>query len=49
MCIRDSNIDMVSRLCHRVLVMANGQRLCEGTADEVARDPRVIEAYLGGA
>ena len=45
----EHNIDMVSRLCHRVLVMANGQRLCEGTADEVARDPRVIEAYLGGA
>lgn len=45
----EHNIDMVSRLCHRVLVMANGQRLTEGTADEVARDPRVIEAYLGGA
>ncbi len=45
----EHNIDMVSRLCHRVLVMANGQRLCEGTAEEVARDPQVIEAYLGGA
>lgn len=45
----EHNIDMVSRLCHRVLVMANGQRLTEGTADAVARDPRVIEAYLGGA
>ncbi|MGV8937579.1 MAG: ABC transporter ATP-binding protein [Allorhizobium sp.] len=45
----EHNIDMVSRLCHRVLVMASGQLLCEGTPDEVARDPRVIEAYLGGA
>jgi branched-chain amino acid transport system ATP-binding protein len=45
----EHNIDMVTRLCHRVLVMANGQLLCEGSADEVARDPRVIEAYLGGA
>jgi branched-chain amino acid transport system ATP-binding protein len=45
----EHNIDMVTRLCHRVLVMASGQLLCEGTADEVARDPRVIEAYLGGA
>lgn len=45
----EHNIDMVSRLCHRVLVMANGQRLTEGTPDEVARNPRVIEAYLGGA
>ena len=45
----EHNIDMVTRLCHRVLVMASGQLLCEGTAEEVARDPRVIEAYLGGA
>ena len=44
----EHNIDMVTRLCHRVLVMASGQLLCEGTPDEVARDPRVIEAYLGG-
>jgi branched-chain amino acid transport system ATP-binding protein len=44
----EHNIDMVTRLCHRVLVMASGELLCEGTADEVARDPRVIEAYLGG-
>ena len=45
----EHNIDMVTRLCHRVLVMASGQLICEGTASEVARDPRVIEAYLGGA
>ncbi|MFC3181137.1 ABC transporter ATP-binding protein [Cypionkella sinensis] len=44
----EHNIDMVSRLCHRVLVMASGSLLCEGTPQEVARDPRVIEAYLGG-
>jgi len=45
----EHNIDMVTRLCHRVLVMASGELLSEGTAEEVARDPRVIEAYLGGA
>lgn len=44
----EHNIDMVTRLCHRVLVMASGALLCEGTPDVVARDPRVIEAYLGG-
>ena len=44
----EHNIDMVTRLCHRILVMASGSMLCEGAPDEVARDPRVIEAYLGG-
>ena len=45
----EHNMDMVVRLCHRVLVMAGGRLLCEGTPDAVTRDPRVIEAYLGGA
>ena len=45
----EHNIDMVTRLCGRVVVMANGAALCEGTPDQVARDPTVIEAYLGGA
>ena len=44
----EHNIDMVSRLCHRVIVMASGRLLSSGTPDEVARDPRVIDAYLGG-
>lgn len=44
----EHNIDMVTRLCHRVMVMAQGAVLTEGTPDEVARDRRVVEAYLGG-
>ncbi len=36
------------RLCSRVSVMHNGEWIAEGTLDEVARDPRVLEAYLGG-
>lgn len=45
----EHNMDMVSRLCSRVLVMAQGRLLCEGAPDIVTRDPRVIEAYLGSA
>jgi branched-chain amino acid transport system ATP-binding protein len=45
----EHNIDLVTRLCHRLIVMANGAHLCAGAPDAVARDPRVIEAYLGGA
>jgi branched-chain amino acid transport system ATP-binding protein len=45
----EHNMDMVSRLCSRVIVMAAGKLLCEGSPVEVSRDPRVIEAYLGGS
>ncbi len=44
----EHNMDMVARLCGRVVVMAAGRHLTEGLPDEVARDPAVIDAYLGG-
>jgi branched-chain amino acid transport system ATP-binding protein len=43
----EHNMEMVSRLCSRVVVMATGRLLTEGTPEQIARDPRVIEAYLG--
>ncbi|MFO1151118.1 MAG: ABC transporter ATP-binding protein [Alsobacter sp.] len=45
----EHNMDMVARLCRHVFVMASGRLLCEGRPDEIAADPRVVEAYLGGA
>ena len=45
----EHNMEMVSRLCGRVVVMAAGRYLTEGSPAEVARDPAVIDAYLGGA
>jgi branched-chain amino acid transport system ATP-binding protein len=45
----EHNMDMVARLCSRVVVMAAGRQLAEGRPEEVARDPAVVGAYLGGA
>ena len=43
----EHNLDMIARVCSRVLVMAQGRRLAEGAPAAVVRDPRVVEAYLG--
>jgi branched-chain amino acid transport system ATP-binding protein len=40
---------MVARLCGRVVVMASGRHLTEGSPADVARNPAVVEAYLGVA
>lgn len=43
----EHNMDMVARLCSRVMVMSLGCALAEGAPDEVVRDPQVVRAYLG--
>jgi len=45
----EHNMDLVARLCSEVIVMAEGRVLGRGAPAAMARDPRVIEAYLGGA
>jgi branched-chain amino acid transport system ATP-binding protein len=43
----DHNMRFISDLCDRVLVMAHGRELAQGTPQAVLREPAVIEAYLG--
>ena len=44
----DHNVKSVARLVDRVLAMYVGERIAEGTADEVMRDETVRRVYLGG-
>jgi branched-chain amino acid transport system ATP-binding protein len=43
----EHNMDFVMDLCHRVLVMVEGEVLALGTPAEVRADKRVLDAYLG--
>lgn len=38
----------VVNLCERIIVLADGECLCEGTPDKVMNEECVIRAYLGG-
>ena len=46
-CMIEHDMDFISRLCDPVIVMAEGSVLFEGKPDEVKKNEKVIESYLG--
>jgi branched-chain amino acid transport system ATP-binding protein len=48
-CIIEHKMDLIARLCDPVIVMVEGSVLIEGSMTQVRADPRVQDAYLGGA
>ncbi len=43
----EHNVEFITNLCHKVIVLEQGRKLTEGTAAEIHTDSRVLEAYLG--
>jgi len=44
----EHDMDLVMRLCNPIIVMSSGEKLAEGSPEEIRGDERVLEAYLGG-
>jgi len=44
----EHDMRLIMRACHRIHVLNYGRTLCVGTPAEVAADPEVRAAYLGG-
>jgi branched-chain amino acid transport system ATP-binding protein len=44
----EHDMNLIMDICQRIVVMTEGRVLTAGTPHEIRKDPRVLEAYLGG-
>ena len=43
----EHDMGVVMDLCHHVVVLDHGRKIADGTPEQIRRDQRVIDAYLG--
>jgi len=43
----EHDMKAIVRTCDRIVVLSSGEKLAEGTPQEIVNDPRVMAAYLG--
>ncbi len=48
-CMIEHDMDFISRMCNPVIVMSEGSVLFQGAPNEVKKNEKVIESYLGRA
>ncbi len=48
-CLIEHDMQLIERLCHRIIVLAEGQILLEGSMEEIRNNTKVVDAYFGSA
>lgn len=43
----EHNMEAIMSMCRRIVVLSQGEQIAEGTPDEVAENPLVLDAYFG--